>query len=256
MKKITQVAETGGARLDFDDFRDVFNKEIWDALQAMLSPFDSDTEGVILSGCTISGGGPYNIAAGIVYLDGEFRRLPAQTGVSLPQYIKAATDVNTTRTFEDTVIKTLFITESADLATSAPGAGQYIAITSTSAPDSRRWGRPMFSSSATNVRKKATLDIGDWNMDATSNINVPHGLGAKWASIRVESVMIRNDAGTANYPIDTYINSVLTGEGAGGVGSVDNTNISLSRIAGYFFDSTDFNATSYNRGWIELTYEP
>lgn len=141
MKKITQAATTGGAPIYLDDFKDVFNLELWDVLQGMLSVFDTDTEGIIVQGCNIGGSGPsnYSISGGIVYIDGEFRRLTAATGLSLPQYIKAATDVNTTRTFEDTIIKTLFITKSADLDTSIPGSGQYIAITTTTDPDDRRY---------------------------------------------------------------------------------------------------------------------
>lgn len=130
MKKITQTAETGGARLDFDDFRDVFNDEIWDAMEASYEQFDSDTEGIIVSGCAVSGSaGNYTIAAGIVYIDGEFRRFSQQTGLTFPQYMKAATDVNTTRTFGDSTTKTLFITKSADLQSTVPGSGQYISFT-------------------------------------------------------------------------------------------------------------------------------
>lgn len=140
MKKITQVAETGGARIDFNDFRDVFNDEIWDAIEAIFSPYNTDTEGVIISGCVVGGSGPssYTLSAGIVYLGGEFMRVSAASGLSLPQYIKAATAVNTTRTFEDTTIKTLYITHSADLSGSIPGAGQYVSITTTTDPDDRR----------------------------------------------------------------------------------------------------------------------
>lgn len=140
MKKITQLAETGGAPIYFDDFRDVFNLEIWNAMEALLSGYTSDTEGVIVSGCTVGGSGPssYTISAGIVFLDGEFMRLAAQTGLSLPQYIKADTAVNTQRTFDDTNLKTLYITKGATVAGSAPGAGQYVSITSTTDPENRR----------------------------------------------------------------------------------------------------------------------
>lgn len=258
MKKITQIAETGGARIDFDDFRDVFNKEIWDVLQGVFSAYDSDAQGVIISGCIVGGTGPssYTLSSGIVYIDGEFRRVSSASSLSLPQYIKAATDINITRTFQDSNIKTLYITKSADLATSAPGAGQYIAITTTTDPDKRRYGRPLFSTSSTNLRKKVSLQIGDWNMDSSSSVLVPHGLGSKFNTIRVESVMIINDAASEIYPLTTSINNLLSGDIPGNCTNVDGTNIGLNRLTGSFFDSTNFDATSYNRGWIDFTYEP
>lgn len=145
MKKITQVADTGGGPITKADLRVVFNLEIWDVLEAMFEGYDTDTQGIIVSGCELSGSvGNYTISAGIVYLDGEFRRFAAQTGLSLPQYIKAATDTNDSRTFEDASSKVLFITESADLATSAPGT-QYVPFTSTTSADGRRFNRPLTS---------------------------------------------------------------------------------------------------------------
>lgn len=141
MKKIVTTSTTGGAPIYLDDFKDVFNDEIWDAMQGLLlSSYETDTEGIIVQGCNVGGSGPssYSISGGIVFIDGEFRRLTAATGLSLPQYIKAATDSNTSRTFEDTTIKTLFVTKSADLQTTVPVSGQYVAITTTTDPDDRR----------------------------------------------------------------------------------------------------------------------
>ncbi len=138
MKKINSTGQTGGAPVNQEDLRTVFNDEIWDAIEALLSPFSADTEGVIVSGCVISGGGPYDISAGIVYLNGEFMRLAAATGQTLPKYIAPATAVNDNRVFADQTTKTLFITKGAELVGSAPGGSQYVAITTTTDPDDRR----------------------------------------------------------------------------------------------------------------------
>lgn len=247
MKKITQSATTGGAPIYLDDFKDVFNDEIWDILQAKFAAFDTDAEGIIVQGCNIGGSGPssYTISGGIVYLDGEFRRLSAATGLSLPQYIIAATDVNTTRTFEDTVVKTLFVTKSAELDTSAPGSGQYIAITSTTDPDNRRFDRPMVSN--TFLRTKV-VEIGDWNMNSgtgTPGVQVPHGLSI--SQIRNVSGLIRNDAGTE---------LVVAGGGGGAstiIQNVDATYVTL--LAGTNQSSgTDYDSTGYNRGWVTIVY--
>jgi hypothetical protein len=265
MKKITQVAETGGARIDFDDLRETFNKEIWDAMQGMMSLYDSDVQGIIVSGCTIGGSGPssYTISAGIVYIDGEFRRLAATTGLSLPQYIKAATDVNTTRTFEDTTIKTLFITEGADLAGSAPGAGQYIAITTTTDPDDRRlWRAPIFPSTCEALggfrtegtgfyEKTKYIDIGAWNMDSTAFLAVAHGISDHNTILSV-IVTIYNDAANTSY----NLTGLSEGSGAmsGFISGWDATNITLGRLTSGNFDNSNFDSAFINRGVITVKY--
>jgi len=94
------------------------------------------------------------------------------------------------------------------------------------------------------------LEIGDWNMNADATKSVAHGLTL--ANIRFGAATIRNDAD------DTLFFLVAGTSGAGieghwgSSGAVDATNVNLRRGAGTTFDSTDFNATSYNRGWIGL----
>lgn len=253
MKKITQSATTGGAPIYLDDFKDVFNDEIWDAMQALLAPFDSDTEGIILSGCVVSGAGPYDISAGIVYLDGEFRRFAAQTGVSLPQYIKAATDVNTTRTFEDTTIKTLYVTKSADIDSSAPGSGQYIAITTSTDPNDRRWKRPVLLDGPNKTLHKKVIEIGDWNMNSDSSIGVNHGL-QNYKKIRSISVIIRDDTDTDYNDLCQFRPGVYSAPDGSTTG-VTSTLIALSRTSGQTFAAAAYSTTSFNRGWVTISYE-
>lgn len=140
MKKIVTTTTNGGGPLSLTDHKTVFNDEVWDGIEALLSGYTSDTEGVIVSGCVVGGSGPssYTISAGIVFLNGEFMRLPAQTGKSLPQYIQPDTPINTQRTFASAVLTTLFVEKSATVAGSTPGAGQYIAITTTTDGEDRR----------------------------------------------------------------------------------------------------------------------
>lgn len=254
MKKITQAVTPGGAPIYLDDFKGVFNDEIWDAMETFLYPYTSDTEGVIVSGNVIGGSGPssYTISGGIVFLNGEFMRLPVFGGLSLPFYIIPATPVNTTRTFEDTVIRTLFITKDADVDTVPPGAGQYITVSSSTYQDSRRLKKLMTSNTMLLTK---IIDIGVWDMDATPSISVPHGL-ADFNKIRYPiGVTIRSDD-------DALIPSIaqLDGNGAiaGSIGGIAGTDITLSRVALGGFDSTDFDKTSgsFNRGWIKITYEP
>lgn len=90
-------------------------------------------------------------------------------------------------------------------------------------------------------------NIGDWNMDITDSVNYAHGLSAtEWKTIRNLSCIIRNDADSIytiqNYKaeLDIYVNS---------------TNIVVRRVKNGFFDAnTDYDSTSYNRGFIIFEY--
>ena len=95
------------------------------------------------------------------------------------------------------------------------------------------------------------IDIGDWNMNATSSVTVAHGLTA--ANIRSVDVQIRDDeTGLNTIPLDYD----ASGTGASGrYGFLPNgTTIQLLRLAGGTFDTTAYNSISYNRGWITIWY--
>ena len=89
------------------------------------------------------------------------------------------------------------------------------------------------------------VNIGDWNMDSTASVTVAHGLTL--ANIRDVQVLIRQDLDTPYYPLDYSGHGYWNVISAGGV-------VALYRTAGGTFDSTDFDATSFNRGWITITY--
>ncbi len=96
---------------------------------------------------------------------------------------------------------------------------------------------------------RVTLDIGDWDMDATAAVNISHGLSAtEWKTIRAIHVIIRNDADDTYYQPDFGQGMYIRFYGA--------TTFSLQRVAASQFDSTSFDATSYNRGWITFEYTP
>lgn len=95
------------------------------------------------------------------------------------------------------------------------------------------------------------IDIGDWNMDSTASVNVSLSGVASDDAIRHLSVIIRNDAGTNFYPLE-----ILNGGLPSGLWSIGGGNITLSRIASTgLFDSTNFDSTSYNRGWVYLVWD-
>lgn len=92
-----------------------------------------------------------------------------------------------------------------------------------------------------------TLNIGSWDMDSISNLNVPHGLNsAEFASIVNLDFTIRDDAGTTFYSSN---NPDL-------FSTFDSTNITLRRVGGGFFDSPSFSSTGSTRGTISFSYNP
>jgi len=93
---------------------------------------------------------------------------------------------------------------------------------------------------------KIKFETGDWNMVSTGTLNVNHGL--LLATVRTLNTMIRNDAGT--------LFSALNFTGFfSNYEEILSTYVRLIREAGSTFDSTDYDATSYNRGWITIEYE-
>ena len=92
------------------------------------------------------------------------------------------------------------------------------------------------------------MDIGDWDMDTNQSVSVAHGL--TFSKIRNVSALIRHDTDGV-YSFGGALDSTETDESYIYAGPTD---IVLRRGAGGWFDRTEFNATSYNRGWITIQY--
>lgn len=98
------------------------------------------------------------------------------------------------------------------------------------------------------------LEIGDWDMTATTQVNVAHGLSAtEWKTMLESNVLIRNDSDTVYAPLKS-LNLPSTGLMNGGVSVIDSTNITLGRYTTGGFDDGAFTSTSYNRGWVTFDY--
>ena len=96
----------------------------------------------------------------------------------------------------------------------------------------------------------ATLDMDDWDMDATQAIVVNHGRSAtEWKTIRDISILIRNDA-------DTEIHSLNKLDTDGFFSGLSSTAFNLQRVSGGSLDNTGYDATSDNRGWVTYWYTP
>lgn len=99
------------------------------------------------------------------------------------------------------------------------------------------------------------IEIGDWNMDSSSTSSVIHGLSTtEWKTVKNSIVTIRNDDDNEYYKLEMCDTS---GNNTGGsIISIGSTVFNLARITGGFFDSTSFDSTSYNRGWVTFFYQP
>lgn len=102
-------------------------------------------------------------------------------------------------------------------------------------------------SDGTNIIKTKIINIGDWDMDATNAVNVAHGLTL--AKIRSADFTVRDDS-DAQY----YIASACSTPDELYVILIDATNVQLGRKIGGSFDGVGFDATSFNRGWVTITY--
>lgn len=268
MKKFTTATDLGGAPIFKNDLREVFNLEIWDALESVLSPFDFnfDSEGIIVSGCIISGSGPYSMASGIVYLNGEFMRIPLQSSFSLPQYIVPDTIVNDSRTFSDSTSHIVMITKSATISSSPAGSGQSIAITTATDPDDRRW-RPIISDLIT-LRTKV-ISVSSWNMNTTPLKTLSHGIATASQIKSVQANIYPDGAGISvgggitmkviaiDFPdvgggTDVY----PTGTKWGGVKGWNDTTIELWANPNRQFGTNSTFSGSGHRADVIITYTP
>jgi len=102
------------------------------------------------------------------------------------------------------------------------------------------------------------FEIGDWDIDFVQLGGISaatlSSAGVDPLKIRSVSAVIRNDADTVRYPFPVYNPS--TDAFAGYISGFNGTlGIILTAINGGFLDSTDFDSTSYNRGWVTIQYE-
>jgi hypothetical protein len=100
---------------------------------------------------------------------------------------------------------------------------------------------------------KKIVNIGEWNMDATSAIGVAHGLTlTKIVSI---SVLIRSDSDSLYKPLEFASTNGISD----GCYYLDGTNVTMTRLASGGFDSSGYDATAgtvANRGYIVIEYTP
>jgi hypothetical protein len=99
---------------------------------------------------------------------------------------------------------------------------------------------------------RKVVEIGDWDMDTSAVITVLHAV-TDWSMIRGVNALIIADGGIATYPLALF--QAGTGIVDGGITGINGTHVELQRRTGGIFDSTLFNATSFNRGFIVIDYQ-
>ena len=98
------------------------------------------------------------------------------------------------------------------------------------------------------------IEIGDWDMDSSAYKDVSHGLGSNYKKIRGISVVIRKDDDSSYYS-DVLYWGYTAKNMEFGISHITSSEIRMSRANTGLFDSTDFDATSYNRGWVTILYQ-
>lgn len=99
--------------------------------------------------------------------------------------------------------------------------------------------------------KTKRIAIGDWNMDLNASpvSAIVHGLD--FAKITNVTAMILSDTGT----LITELTTKLDGATASGGGIyLTATDVVLERVTGGYYDQIAYDSTSFNRGYVNITY--
>ncbi len=99
------------------------------------------------------------------------------------------------------------------------------------------------------------LDIGDWDMSTATGVSgVSIASGILQEKVRAVSVMIIDDNSTIVFPLNTG-GTGSNGEMQGFVDDITDGAITLRKLTGGDFDGVSYDSTSFNRGWVTITYE-
>lgn len=194
-----------------------------------------------------------DLASAIVAIESELGTSPKGTAANVKTFLQTQHNLNGThKTIStDTLSATGQITS-----TLATGTAPFVVASTTEVANLRAATATTATTAdkindGTNLIHTKIIEIGDWNMDTTTYIEVTHGLAL--SKIRGVSAIIRSDNGLAHTPlVRCYSNT--NGTMQGHVVGITGTTVALQRLDGGVFDSASYSATSYNRGWITITY--
>jgi hypothetical protein len=134
MKKIQSPLANGLAPWTNERFLNI-QDDLYKVVEGMLSGISpiaaTGNVGVIISGCVVTGSGPYNCTPGIIYLNGEFMEFAGFTAQTLPRYIVPLAPIVTNATWANSSSNPLTIDKQATHQSGLPGSGQYITLSTT-----------------------------------------------------------------------------------------------------------------------------
>lgn len=215
MKKFIDPIANGGAPMFSDNVVGPVFKDIYAAIESVLSNVSAETQGVIVKGCVVTnvGGSNYSCTSGIVYLNGKFLDFAGFTSLTLPRYIVQANDVNSSFPFFDGSSNDLLVTQSATHQNTIPGS-QYVAVTNTSPKSLLNYISPQVAASiAGKVSKSGDSMSGTLDMNDNPLVNVPDptlakdGANRQWTLAQVSSEASARSA--ADVILQNNINSNL-----------------------------------------------
>lgn len=250
-----KTSALGGFPFVLDDIRQLLgrltspaNHGIYQAFNNILGGFGTD---FIVQGCVVSGStGAFSITEGWILLSGELIKVDAQG-----PFDEAVNGTFTKVTTFDSRGNKEFLNGSiAD--TYEKNRGVISGVAGTLAFDGNTLleltsGAETLPDIGRVEIKKKIIEIGDWNMDADSGVSVTHEL-SDFKKIRSVDVIIRRD-GDVIYS-DLGIVEV-DGTLGGGWIILNSTDITLTRVAGGFYDAAVYDDTSFNRGFINIEFE-
>ena len=145
-----------------------------------------------------------------------------------------------------------WVTSKAGWYASAASLTRYVASVLKTGTDSYEWANIL-----TNVHgdlQTRRIGIGDWNMDdpGLTSVTIAHGLAAQ-DQLRSVNVIIFQDDGAKSFALDRP-NTNTDFDTQGGVLEIAAAGVKLARRGHGAFDSADFNATGFNRGFITIEY--
>ena len=103
--------------------------------------------------------------------------------------------------------------------------------------------------------RRKTVEMGDWNMNNTEFLKVDHGLtySDTWKGTRHTEFMVRDDADAVYHGGSDPSNNMTRVDIA--VSGITSKKVVIIRRNDASFDSSNFESTNYNRGWVTLWYE-
>jgi hypothetical protein len=264
MKKIDTTNIAGSAKAPFikdthDHYKEAIQESTSEIIKGLLSGYTAN-DIIILYGCVVVDNipGVSALGAGAIYYNGEIYQVDDEATITTTgsetlvwEIVTTYIAGDSTLQWSDGVIRDLHQIDRMTLVPGLTGTGLADYNGATVKPIYGIYKDSAGVETGNYLRTKI-IEIGDWDMDATLAVSVAHGI-SDYTKIRNISAVVRPDAANGIVPL-IRVDTTTAAATGGYVTGADATNIGLGRVIGGFFDSTDYNSTSFNRGFITIQY--